>query len=238
MTSGYCSREELGEFIIDLPGQLSINSTSIWSHRVIFPNQLSPVSSKSESSVEGDGFWDNPAGNPTPTDSEYASPWRRSPSPVYDADGTDTWTDGDFHIMATGTADAAASTSTSSGTSGGATLYYHDPINYPVPKTGYYCVAMVPLTVMDMRRSDARAAMDVPTHPKYTGTILFRNTFNGQLPAAEYPKVNVCAQLKWLKSVSMTPCSSTWDSPLLTLSSVACGDICVIAIWPICYPYK
>jgi len=193
VTGGYCSREELGQFIIDLPGQLSINSTSIWSRRVIFPNQLSPVSSKSESSVEGDGFWDNPAGNPTPTDSEYASPWRRSPSPVYDADETDTWTDGDFHIMATGTADAAASTSTSSGTSSGATLYYHDSINYPVPQTGYYCVVMVPLTVMDMRRSDARAAMDVPTHPKYSGTILFRNTFNGQLPAAEYPKVNVCA---------------------------------------------
>jgi hypothetical protein len=96
--------------------------------------------------------------------------------------------------MATGTADVPASTSTSSlGTSSGSKLYYHDPIYYPVPKTGYYCVAIVPLTVMDMRRSDARASTDVPTHPKYTGTILFRNTFNGQLSAAEYPKVNVSA---------------------------------------------
>lgn len=71
-------------------------------------------------------------------------------------------------------------------------MNYAEPIVYPVPETGYYCVAVIPLTVMDQtkRSSSPRAATDVPTHPTYAGTILFRNVFNGQLPASEYPKVN------------------------------------------------
>lgn len=183
VTGGYCTREELGQFIIDLPGQLTINSTSIWSRRVIFPGHLS----KSDSPVEGNGFWDNPAGNPTPTDTEYASPWKRTPAPVYNEGETDTWT-GDFHIMETDTAAPPSATSVPSrATESGGNLHYHDPITYPVPKTGYYCVAMIPLTVMDMRRDNST---EVPNHPKYSGTVLFRNTFNGQLSAAEYPKVN------------------------------------------------
>jgi len=31
---------------------------------------------------------------------------------------------------------------------------------------------------------------DVPFHPTYDGAVLFRNTFDGELPAADYPKVN------------------------------------------------
>jgi len=31
----------------------------------------------------------------------------------------------------------------------------------------------------------------VPLHPSYKGSVLFRNTFDGQLPATDYPKVNV-----------------------------------------------
>jgi len=189
VNSGYCSREELGRFIIDLPDNLSINSTSIWSRRVIFPNHLSPTPSGDEPSTAGNGFWDDPNGNPTPTDTEYASPWRRSPAPVYDADATTTYTD-DFHIMATDTASAPSPTSVS-GPPSGSSLHYHDPIYYPVPNDGYYCVAIVPLTVMDMRRSEVGARAEVPSHPKYTGTILFRNIFDGQLSAADYPKVNV-----------------------------------------------
>ena len=29
-------------------------------------------------------------------------------------------------------------------------------------------------------------------HPSYKGTVLFRNVFDGELPATDYPKVNVC----------------------------------------------
>ena len=36
-----------------------------------------------------------------------------------------------------------------------------------------------------------QANTDVPFHPSYKGTVLFKNTFDGQLPAGDYPKVNV-----------------------------------------------
>ena len=41
--------------------------------------------------------------------------------------------------------------------------------------------------------SARQASTDVPYHPAYNGTVFFRNTFDGQLPASDYPKVNVCA---------------------------------------------
>ena len=31
---------------------------------------------------------------------------------------------------------------------------------------------------------------DVPFHPQYEGIVLFKNKFDGQLPATDYPKVN------------------------------------------------
>ena len=47
--------------------------------------------------------------------------------------------------------------------------------------------AIVPLTVEALSK---RQGNDTP-HPGYQGTILFQNTFDGQLPATDYPKVNV-----------------------------------------------
>jgi hypothetical protein len=52
-----------------------------------------------------------------------------------------------------------------------------------------YSTAIVPVTVLSSRR----APTDVPFHPKYHGTVLFKNAFNGMLPATDYPKVNVRA---------------------------------------------
>ncbi|KAG5353663.1 hypothetical protein C0989_003800 [Termitomyces sp. Mn162] len=59
---------------------------------------------------------------------------------------------------------------------------YTQPIHYSVRKT-----AVVPVTVNSY---SIRAATDVPYHPSYTGSVLFQNTFNGKLPASDYPKVN------------------------------------------------
>lgn len=64
-------------------------------------------------------------------------------------------------------------------------LTYSQPIQYQVRKTGYYCVAMVPVTLLS---ASSRAATDVPYRPTYTGNILFQNTFKGKLPATDYPK--------------------------------------------------
>jgi hypothetical protein len=43
-----------------------------------------------------------------------------------------------------------------------------------------------------MSPTTARQAPDgVPYHPTYNGVVLFKNTFDGKLPATDYPKVNV-----------------------------------------------
>lgn len=42
-----------------------------------------------------------------------------------------------------------------------------------------------------MQNSARQAETDIPYHPTYTGTVFFRNTFDGRLPATDYPKVNV-----------------------------------------------
>lgn len=58
-------------------------------------------------------------------------------------------------------------------------------------------MAIVPVTVLSSDSSESSKLMhgrqtntDVPFHPSYHGTILFKNKFNGQLPASDYPKVN------------------------------------------------
>ncbi|KAJ7225278.1 lung seven transmembrane receptor-domain-containing protein [Mycena pura] len=56
---------------------------------------------------------------------------------------------------------------------------FTEPISYTVRKTGYYCVAMVPVTLDNDEG-----------HATYQGLVLFQNRFSGKLPATDYPKVN------------------------------------------------
>lgn len=53
-------------------------------------------------------------------------------------------------------------------------------------------LAAVPVTA---RGSVPGAANDVPYHPAYKGLVLFKNVFEGKLPATDYPKVNVCSTI-------------------------------------------
>lgn len=95
-----------------------------------------------------------------------------------------------------------------------AIITYTEPIHYPVEKTGFYCVgklifddletklvadtflqAVIPITVQSP--STRRASTGALLHPSYEGSVLFRNTFNGLLPATDYPKVNVNACFWW-----------------------------------------
>ncbi|KAI0375165.1 hypothetical protein BV20DRAFT_985525 [Pilatotrama ljubarskyi] len=163
MNGGFCESSQLGRFIIDLPTGMSINDTTFWSARVgLSTDGNTPSDGSSDVSVSG--FWDNPAGNPTPpdADSNYTSPWRR---------------------------DAALQARQALNPSPSGILWYKDPIQYLVRKTGYYCVAIVPITVYPSS-SPEDSSTDVPYHPTYTGTVFFRNTFDGKLPASDYPKVN------------------------------------------------
>ncbi|KAL4070596.1 protein PTM1 [Scleroderma citrinum] len=68
-------------------------------------------------------------------------------------------------------------------------LSYTSPIQYQVRKTGYYCVAVVPVTVISSTTRQVSTDI-IPYHPTYNGVVLFKNTFDGQLSAADYPKVN------------------------------------------------
>ncbi|WVR04155.1 hypothetical protein IAU60_001154 [Kwoniella sp. DSM 27419] len=66
---------------------------------------------------------------------------------------------------------------------------YSGLITYAVPKTGYYCVGIVPVTLVNTRSNMPLDARDA-THAEYSGLVLFKNTFEGELPAVEYPKIN------------------------------------------------
>lgn len=82
--------------------------------------------------------------------------------------------------------------SDSSNTTTADVLWYNEPIQYPVRKTGFYCVGIVPFTVLRDERNvmERQSDTDVPFHPPYSGVVLFKNTFDGNLPASDYPKVN------------------------------------------------
>ena len=118
LTAGFCERSQLGHFILSIPAPLSINDTSFWEARVHLPGNNT---SERQSSLSSNGFWDNPAGNPTPPPSPYNSPWRRRSTanklPVRQATELNP-----NHL-----------------------LVYNQPIHYPVRKTGYYCVGQLTL---------------------------------------------------------------------------------------------
>ncbi|KAL4241630.1 LU7TM family protein [Abortiporus biennis] len=170
LRGGFCDESQLGRFIIDLPQGKSLNETSFWSARVA----LSVGDDNSDSGdVSIHGLWDNPDGNPHPPDenSTYVSPWK--PRGVFERDEPvilSRQNNGDLNPSPAGI------------------LWYNSSIQYKVRKSGYYCVAIIPVTVM--QTTTRQASTDVPFHPKYAGTVFFQNTFQGKLPASDYPKVN------------------------------------------------
>nr|XP_019050058.1 major facilitator protein [Kwoniella bestiolae CBS 10118]OCF28988.1 major facilitator protein [Kwoniella bestiolae CBS 10118] len=75
---------------------------------------------------------------------------------------------------------------------------YSAPITYTVPKTGYYCVGIVPVTLVNARSDIALESRQSPSHAEYSGLVLFKNTFEGELPAVEYPKINFYMALSFV----------------------------------------
>jgi hypothetical protein len=49
-------------------------------------------------------------------------------------------------------------------------------------------VGIVPVTLVNERSIDIEQRQ---IHAEYAGVVLFRNTFDGELPAVEYPKIGV-----------------------------------------------
>ncbi|KAJ6504420.1 lung seven transmembrane receptor-domain-containing protein [Mycena vulgaris] len=150
LAGSFCTQAEMGKFILDLPTGKYLNSTSFWTARVELPANQTAHNSAANETRASSSFWDNPAGNPTPQPGNYTSPWRRSPAPPL-------WVNPSPEGL----------------------YSYSEPIRYRVRKTGYYCVAMVPMTLQHDEE-----------HATYEGLVFFQNTFNGKLSAADYPKVN------------------------------------------------
>ncbi|KAI5982726.1 lung seven transmembrane receptor-domain-containing protein [Pisolithus albus] len=85
-------------------------------------------------------------------------------------------------------------------------LTYTGPIQYQVRKTGYYCVAIVPVTIVPP--ASRQVSSETQYHPTYNGVVLFKNTFDGQLPAADYPKVNF--YLSMFFAYALFGCAWAW----------------------------
>ncbi|KAF9245774.1 protein PTM1 [Melanogaster broomeanus] len=157
--SGLCSYENIGKFIFGTedPNDHTVMSQTSFWTASVALNQTG-LSQRSSS----------PGGNPTPPPEKYTSPWRpRGFAPV------------EVHVIPR--ADDPLNPSPSG------ILTYTSPIQYQVRKTGYYCVAIVPVTVITPTAARQDGA---PYHPEYNGVVLFKNTFDGKLPSADYPKVN------------------------------------------------
>lgn len=103
---------------------------------------------------------------------------------------------------------------------------YSAPITYAVRKTGYYCIGafdvaricglttdaqdgigIVPVTLVNSR--DNIPTPRQATHAEYSGSVLFRNIFEGELPAVEYPKINVNGAPSIARRALITFTSST-----------------------------
>ncbi|KAH7886133.1 protein PTM1 [Phlebopus sp. FC_14] len=161
--AGLCSYENVGRFIFNSDDH-TMSQTSFWTASVALNQTGTDGSSRS-------AFWNNPDGNPNLPAEGNTSPWRRRGGivPV------------EVHV------NSRAENETLNPSQSGV-LSYADPIQYQVRNTGYYCVAIVPVTVITP--TARQVSTDVPYHPTYSGVVLFRNTFDGRLPATDYPKVN------------------------------------------------
>ncbi|GAW07101.1 protein PTM1 [Lentinula edodes] len=162
VSDGFCTPPDLGRFILDLPSGKSINDTSFWSARVELPANQSSSSERDSTISTGSGsLWDPYGNNSSPSAGSDDGPtaWRRDHS-IYSLTTRDTINPSPTGIYS-----------------------YSLPIQYLVRKTGYYCVAVIPVTVQsNIPRDDV--------HPHYNGLVFFRNKFDGRLPATDYPKVN------------------------------------------------
>jgi hypothetical protein len=108
-----CSTAELGRFITSLPPGRPMNSTSIWTARVVLDNEPRQNTTKQPEDTSP-GLWNNPQGNPVlpdTTDNNHTSLSRRT------IERSVSIRQDDLHE----------------------TIHYSSPLRYPVTKSGYYC---------------------------------------------------------------------------------------------------
>lgn len=206
--NGLCTTDQLGQFIITLPPGRTINSTSIFTAAIKFD---SPPSSGNSAKRAG-GKWppealadadkdkndaeaESDIGDPPANGGHLSGPAEAAPPAAQD---DETSSKPEVHKPVDNEHESKPQTQTQTGGSSGSggtggTIAYIAPIHYLVPKTGYYCVGVVPITLVSHdRRVEERQKSNV--HGAYSGEVLFRNQFQGELPASEYPKIGVSAK--------------------------------------------
>ncbi|ODN97486.1 major facilitator protein [Cryptococcus wingfieldii CBS 7118] len=177
--SGLCTDSNMGGFITTYPEGVDTNATSIFTTPLRFSNVFSSIpSSDEDESVE--------ASATTSAESAEETGSTESESEEESAEGLDAENEYEEAAkLAESVGDIEERRVTARDREGVAPLYT-SPITYAVPKTGYYCVGIVPVTLVNSKRDLTKREA---THAEYSGVVLFRNTFEGELPAVEYPKI-------------------------------------------------
>ena len=207
LRNGFCDSSSLGHFIFDLPPGKSLKDTTFWDARVGFYSENS-TSGKKHVYGQASSFWDNADGNPSSPATQYDTPFLV----VRDIALSSRSRPSLKSRVSVPPRDLSRRQNSTNSTAPGAihpsdTLWYEDPLKYEVHNTGYYCIGMYfkyPSTVTNLRycfnlpaivpltvESSSKRQGSGSPHPGYHGTILFQNTFDGKLPATDYPKVNV-----------------------------------------------
>ncbi|CAK9779553.1 hypothetical protein CC85DRAFT_288042 [Cutaneotrichosporon oleaginosum] len=214
--AGICTTAQLGTFLTTLPEGKELKDTSIYTSALRFDPQnaavggtggdAAPAAGVEAEEGKGDSkntrrqddeevddvaepetYTGQPAESPPTDESESAgnSPAQgESGSTVGSpAEGS---SDGSSHGQ--GGTNAIPPTNSGDGVEVGSDVpVYTKPIRMDVPKTGYYCVAVIPVTLVTKDRRDLEVRKNI--HAEYEGVITFRNQFDGELPAVEYPKI-------------------------------------------------
>lgn len=72
-------------------------------------------------------------------------------------------------------------------------------LNIITLRVSYYQIGTVPVTLLSSKRDQLEPVLEVrassPLHAEYKGEVAFLNIFQGELPAGDWPKINVCPRL-------------------------------------------
>ncbi|WVQ74635.1 hypothetical protein IAR50_004236 [Cryptococcus sp. DSM 104548] len=179
--SGLCTDADMGGFITSYPEGVNSNTTSIFTTPLRFSNVFSSIPSSDEDETSGD--------ESTTTSAEGAQETGSTESEGEDESAEDMDAENEYEEaakLAESVGDIEERSVFVRDREGLAPLYT-SPITYAVPKTGYYCVGIVPVTLVNSERD---LSVREANHAEYSGVVLFRNTFEGELPAVEYPKIS------------------------------------------------
>ncbi|KAI9632189.1 major facilitator protein [Dioszegia hungarica] len=182
-----CTAGQLGQFITTYPEGYDASSSSIYTSALQFSSSSGGGSSPPAQSPPIQDEDEPEELTPSEQDEAAALAAMASLAGTSDGDIDERTVDLDLGLERRykNASDPEGNPVSSAGSAGPQT--YDGPVRYQVAKTGYYCVGIVPVTLVNSRSVSARQA----THAEYAGEVLFRNTFEGELPAVEYPKINL-----------------------------------------------